>query len=296
MTGQSFPNGRNDTEIVGIKLDTTPGGGSMPRQFLFFILILLALAKARAQTGVISTSAQNTTQAPISSEFKGSFDISTTGNLSDAETSDGERSSSIEMTVSHKRLSVSFGGTAEHSGAKNSDLNNTVLTYSAEPIVLDSLDTVQLSARGLFATNESDREEASLRGGVSGRVAYNYKSNYSFHLDVLKSLHKFDRSNLGSANTSYRGRVVATALFPLARSIELSLYAHYQAGRTYTDALRTSFRLDQEISFSLNDKRGSIYVAHSNSGNALGADGEDSAVEVFDQNTSVLSAGYRNLF
>jgi len=263
------------------------------RQLIFIILILMAMAKARAQ----AVNAVNIDQIRSDKgKIKWLVDLSTGGGLQNEKVSGAERTSALVATAITGGMQFTAAMTYNHVGRIGAQLENSVAMINGPRLARSDSLTLITQLRGILPTNKIDREENSFRGAASARIAALLPMQGIIFLDALKNHHEFDRTATGEANLSYRARVAGGLTYDISPKLFLSGFAFYQAGETYLGDLRTRFHFEQELSLDLGKSRGSVYLSHSNAGDALRANGLDSNIEMFNGYTSSISIGFRNLY
>jgi len=149
----------------------------------------------------------------------------------------------------------------------------------------------------VLPTNETNRNENSFQGGAGfaggikyKKTLYNKAGSIDASFSALKNLHEFERTNLLEANLSHRLRYTLTVIQEFSKKLSAEIIARYQTGWTYQNALRTSFLLTETIRLSI-DESSSVYISHTNSGDALRPNGIDSNIRLYNAADSTWSTG-----
>lgn len=104
---------------------------------------------------------------------------------------------------------------------------------------------------------------------------------------VGKNFHEYDTDINGNVNMAYSANQSASIAYGLTDRLSFSFNATYRARWSYQNVLREAFDLSQELSYAV-AKNFSIAGGHSNSGSLLAANGQDSNVQLMNENTSVV--------
>ncbi|MCB0350789.1 MAG: hypothetical protein KDD38_06375 [Bdellovibrionales bacterium] len=258
-----------------------------------------------------SANAQNTISLPISElathnkkKLTIDVEVSLESNLRESSDPEYAASSYLDIAASYKvfaKASISAQAALEQAlyADQETSISNTILSLNRDPINIADNRKLNISTFTLLPTNEKDRIENSLRSafglttGISQKFSlFNLPSTASYSLSYLQNFHEFERTNLRGPNLDNRVRHTLGLIQNLPGKVTLSLIGRYQTGWTYQGALKTSFLLSEELAFDFN-KTGQVYVAHTNNGDALGANGVDSNISIYDKSNSAFSTGLR---
>lgn len=274
-----------------------------------FAILMAVITKANAQTpnSAITVSQPEAVKDAQPQKLSVLVDLGSTSNLESPESAASQQSTTADFNFVYTlnpdwTLRVNQSFTQTHSGLQDFAVNNGSLSASFRKIRLDRDNELGFSGKLILPVNEEDREQKSFRAAIAPRVTLSTKKSLAgkalsitSYIEGLKNSHAFERTNTGEANLSYRGRVLAAAELELNSTFSAGVSAYYQAGRTYSGALRTGYSLAQEVSARFGAAT-SIYVSHENGGNPLGANGTDYNIEIADARTSTVSLGLRTKF
>lgn len=258
-----------------------------------------------------STSTQTTTNLPSATDVaRGAerisldIDVSLESNLRDTNDANYETSSYLDVTSSYKLFSkalirANLALQQKLYSDKKTSITNTTITIARDPVQIADLRLLNISAFSILPTNEDDRLKNTFRGGLGLAAGLTQKYNVlrqpgyiNYSLSLLQNFHELERTNTNVANLENRIRHTTTLGQQITRDISMGFLAHYQTGKTYQRAFRSSFLITEEITYEVS-KSGQIYLAHSNGDNALSANGLDSNISVYDEGTSTFSTGLR---
>ena len=265
--------------------------------------------RGTASAGLSSTSTKiSTVQPALTDNMSLALDLSQSSNQFAEDQAEAERSTDLEIVLSKKlqsgdKLAASVAVSHSNTGFEDTTVSNTTIAYSLKSQQIDRDNSYVYSGRVILPTNEAQREDASFQGGVSARAALTSKKQLAgkpltvnTFIDGLKYAHQFATNADGEGNMDYRVRVYSGASVDVSEKVSVGLEGYYQAGQTTQGALKARFLLAQELAYTPKKDGATVYMAHSNDGNALGPNGEDSNIEAFDSTTSVFSAGVRASF
>jgi hypothetical protein len=280
----------------------------MFKHVLFFIIAVAAVAHAKAAevpvaaSATVSKSILNIKENnEAAKKISATYDLSTSSNLKPSGSDEFEQEISFSLSPIYKvkeNLNLSSSLALSHSltGFRDTTVNNVPVTLKKTIEVTPALRN-GVSATAILPTNENSREidsfnaAASLGVDVTQSTSIN-KTPTSINalVSALKNSHSYTRTALGKANLSERVRFQLSLAAEVKPKVSLSLMGQYNAGRTYDQALRTSFVLQETLTLTTS-KSTSIYLAHSNEGNALSANGTDSNINIYDKNNSTIAVG-----
>ena len=272
------------------------------------LLGLVVAQNASAQNTSTTSTTLSTVQPALTDNVSVALDLSQSSNQFEEEQADAERTTDLEIAVSKtlasgNKIAAVAAVSHNNTGFNDTTLSNTTVAYSLKSKQIDRDNSYVYSGRVILPTNEEGREDKSFRGGASLRAALTTKKQLlgkplavvSF-VDALQYVHKFVTNADGGGNMDYRVRFYSGATVNITEKVSFGLEGYYQAGETTQGALKTRFLLAQELSYTPVENGATMYMAHTNDGNALGPNGVDSNIEAFSSTTSVYTAGVRASF
>lgn len=312
------------SEICGIEIDIVRcsgggriSGGNMKGISVTFCLYLLALCSGFASTQALSATTTSTPTSTIKSsetmteqgpkKFSAEIDLSMDSNLMVDEKNGNE--SNVNLLLSPKlRVSDNSSVTARIMVIKKlyadeiTDFDDTTVSWAHDPIALgDAQDEIFLdyAATGYLPTNKENRERGSYQGGTGALVGIGHsfqlfgrEAFLKYSLGLLKNYYEFERTADNSANLSHRVRHTLNYNQQLTKKLSFDAIARYQVGWTYQNALRTRFFISEELDWAIRPTT-TVYLNHTNEGNALEANGTSSNIALYDEKHSVLGLGVR---
>ena len=278
----------------------------MKSLILTFVFLSSLNAVAQNQTSTTSTEL-STVQPAITDNISVSLDLSQSFNQFSEEQAEAVRSTAFSARLSKKlasenKLSLSISAAHKATGYNDTSLADTSVSYSLKAKELNRDNSVTYSFKAIFPTSDAS-QEARLRGAAALNAALTSKKQLvgkplalAAHIDGLKYSHKYSLSAEGEGLMNYRIRLGASASIDISTKINFGVSGYYQAGETYQNALKATFLLSEELSFTPKKDGASFYLAHANNGDALDPNGENSNIKAYDSKSSVYSAGVRATF
>jgi hypothetical protein len=212
----------------------------------------------------------------------------------------GERESTTDITIapSYKINSILTAAgnivfSKENSGARQSSVSNTTVNLGIKGIkISESLETLH-SVGGVIPTNEDSIKRDRLKGAAvltNGLRWTNPFAKIEYKLGLSKNFHEFTENAEGSANVEYRLTNSLNVVVPLTDKFSISALGIYRLGRTYKGFQRNAFEIHSDLNYDILEKL-AINIGTSNDGSALKANGVDSNIEAYNENTSIIRAG-----
>jgi len=182
---------------------------------------------------------------------------------------------------------------------KNSDSNDfgdTSLSLVRKPVAVGRTFMMGYSLAAIAPTSKDSHVRQNLQAGTSASLitminpdrlipGWAIVSGISFR----KNFHQYDTAIDGSVNTAYSSSQSISITYDFPIGITLSgEFAHKNAW-TYQNNVKEAFEHTEEVGYAFN-KTVSAAVGHTNSGNALKANGQDSNIELVNENTSLIYA------
>lgn len=181
----------------------------------------------------------------------------------------------------------------ENSGARQSSSSNTTLTLGIKGIKInETLETLH-SVGTVIPTNEDSIKRDHLKSSLAISNGLRWKTDLAkvdYKLGLSKNFHEFTVNAEGSPNIEYRLTNSLEITVPLTDKFSVSTLGIYRLGRTYKGFERTSFEINADLIYDVLENL-SINIGTSNDGNALKANGVDSNIQAYNENTSVIRAG-----
>lgn len=181
----------------------------------------------------------------------------------------------------------------QSTGPRNTTISNTSMALIRKGMELGPNASLSHSLVAVVPTNEEAKTRDRLQGAIaiSSGVKFNFlnvQSEYS--LLVLRNFHEYTVNAENSPNVQYTLRHDLSFLIALFSRFSLVPAGYYKSGWTYENYDRNSYGLGLDLLFKAN-KEFAVYVGSGNEGPAYKANGTESNIKAYDQNTSVLRAG-----
>lgn len=183
--------------------------------------------------------------------------------------------------------------TKENSGARQTTLSNTVGTLTIKGLKLNENFLTLHSISATAPTNEESKKRDRLMGAAGLTNGIRFKSavvKVDYKLSLSKNFHEFNINADGSPNVEYRLGHTLDVTVPITDKFSIEAVGLYRFGRTYGGFQRNTFTFDADINYDVTEKL-TLNLGTSNDGNALKANGVDSNIDAYNENTSVVRAG-----
>lgn len=149
------------------------------------------------------------------------------------------------------------------------------------------------SAHVTLPTNRFEYEDDFYRGslGASGRIAFDVlKVSGAYGLSYDRRIHEFSRDVDGQANLRESLTNSLSVSLPLRRGFTATFSGAIVSAWTYQSSIVNQFELAQVLAYSMSEAM-SVWVGHSNGGNAYKPNGAESNIALFDEYHSSIQAG-----
>lgn len=182
-------------------------------------------------------------------------------------------------------------------GPENSELANIPAGLSYNRFKLFESIDIKNKISITTPTNQELREQDSYRGGVSLGTDFTYKTHskilptsFTYGISLIRSIHEFEVNSSGSPNIQYTLRNDFIIDTGITENLSLSFSGVLRQARTYNDYQRESFISEIEMAYSVTPAW-SVFAGTSNEGNTLKANGRESNITYYNENTSFLYMG-----
>lgn len=276
------------------------------------VLMLASINTATAQTSANTQTAKASTSttapvkpkaaAPSTPDFHIAASISRSTSLIDFQ--DGSRSDSMDYMV-NPSLKVSYG-TYSTVLAYSQDLRNEYdkrasdwadvpLTFAFNPTrwkMNDSFNArITYSLTATIPNSQTSVKKDQLQTALSGKIGFALTpaaDGFSMSVGITagRNFHAYEEDINGSVLNQYS----SNQSLGLGYSIgDWSVSADFinRSRWTYKGNSKSAFEISEEIGYSINDNF-SAAIGHSNAGATLKANGSDSNIEMFNENTSMV--------
>lgn len=219
--------------------------------------------------------------------------------VSKDETAPKENSVSILIAPSYKindllttsgRITINQDNYGQH----ETTASDATLGLAIRGFVLSEHFKTSHSLGTIIPVSDKSVKTDRLQGSIAVTNGITYSNDYfdlSYRLGLTRFFHEFKQNANGSPNIQYR----------LSQAIELKaplftekLYATtslaYRIARTYRDFERFGFIYDADLNYDFTEKL-AANIGTSNDGSALKANGVDSNIQAYNEDTSVYRIG-----
>lgn len=267
--------------------------------YLVCLLAVVALLSSAGTMAATSTSKENAKEVVDNKRKNLSlvFEAMTSSNLYTP--SSTSRSSSLDLTVAGSyKLDKNY--TLSSAFVMSRNLQNSFLTAYDLPITLKH-SAISLTKDIEFSpsltmtlpTTEASREDKTLYTTLDAKGAFNtsvyiskQKIGLSYSAQLKKSFHKYTRDNLNNPNREYTFSNSISASTSL-KKFSFAITGAYANNWDYFGTYTPTFAITEVISYDFT-KSLTLSFGHTNSGRALGYNGVDSNIELFDGDSSTI--------
>jgi hypothetical protein len=247
-----------------------------------------------------SLSASQRVVAPVEEKFSGNVSFAYSGNSYEENDPGASRSYGIESTLSYKlsefwSVTSIIGGEKELVGRQEIHMSNTPIKLSYKRFVLLDVFKVENRLTATLPTNDEIARDTSYRGGVNlgSDFKHEFKAipvDFVYGFGVTRNLHGYELDREGSPNIEYSIIHSIALVGHLGKKVNLLGAMSVKNGKTYVGAEKTTFLGKAGVEVEVT-KSFSAGVEINNEGDALKADGRESNISLYNENTTVLGAG-----
>lgn len=211
---------------------------------------------------------------------------------------DRERSTSVSILPGYKiddtfKASGRIDINKDHFGPEDTTVSDVTLKLGiAGYKINDQLKTAH-SISTVIPASEASKKVARLQSsvGISNGLSYeNTILSISYALTLSRNFHEYNFNADGAANVEYRLGNSLEIRIPITDKFSISTLGIYRIGRTYGGFERYAFESHSDLNYDFTDKL-AMNLGTSNGGSALKANGVDSNIEVYNENTSETRLG-----
>lgn len=235
---------------------------------------------------------------PEKSPFRVVISVSGSSNLYRQSSPDHEASTELFMSPSYSftdKTSISLKSivTKEMTQAKNTTLSHTTVALKTKGPLLFAGISSSGQMSGVLPTDEEARLSDRFQGGLGlgGTLRWVWKKLAStYSLSGTRNFHEYTVNSGGSPNIQYGLSQGLGFEIEINPQWAFSTSGFYRQAWTYKNFERHSYGFEAEMSYGMS-KAWSLSAGFSNTGPAFKANGTESNIKVFDENTSVIRAG-----
>lgn len=250
-------------------------------------------AAAKSST---TTQAQTPPPAPVVDGF---VNVSRSTNLYDFQ--DGSRQDGMDYTgrmnfnISQNYLiRVDAGYSQNLKDPETSDWNDTSASLRRKPFAISRNLLMGFSVGGVAPTSKDSSKRQNSMGTMTTGLNFSVNPkaliaglNILGSLSLSKNFHQYETDINGKVLNQYSSSQSLSVAYNWSMGLSASANFVHRNGLTYQNNIRESFEISEEIGYDIT-KAISVAVGHSNSGNALKANGTDSNVQFMDENSSIV--------
>lgn len=283
------------------------------------VLMLVSSPLAMASTNIktnIKTNANTTLKpatsitaidrnAPIKPPAPFQFALQVTRSASLYDFQDGTRNDSLnyELSPSMQTSIGTFKALASYTQNLNdksqtaSDWNDTAIIYAFPPTswqMTDNTIRISYSLTAAIPTSQNSIKRDHLQTSLSAKIGFSVSPladgfTYGMSISAGRNLHAYEEDINGNVLNQYSSNQNISLGYTQG-DWNLSLDFTNRSRLTYRNNTKSAFEVSEEIGYSLTDNM-SFSVGHTNAGPTLKANGTDSNIELYNENTSSVYAG-----
>lgn len=260
--------------------------------------MLISLPLSAMAAGNKSTAKSKSDQSEeITKDYSLGFTADISRNMYDVDSVNQNLSSNLIFTGSYKLpTTTSISGllwlNKSYEGERK--LDPAAATVSAShSIYKHERVSIGGSVTGYIPVSESDRKNTKLKTAIRLRPSITPTlpvEGLSLTLmpSVKFNFHEYENMRSGSSNVKYSTGIRGLISYQIIDGLSISFDNSYTRSFRYSGRESDVVSLSQSISYKINENLG-VGLGHSNSGDALAANGVDTEVDVFDSKTSTVS-------
>lgn len=268
------------------------------------INMALAMTSANTQTSTSTTSVTTAPPTPSTSAFHFSLSISRSTNLVDYQ--DGSRGDSIDYSFkpSMKTSFGSFASSVAYSQNLRDQYSTTASGWSDIPLIfsfkpktflwLERNARLQYSATAVIPVSQYSVKKDQLQTALSGKIGFSLMPTDGNGFGIVtgislgRSFHSFEEDINGNVLNQYSSNQNAGISYAF-NDWSFSTDFVNRTRWTYKNSVKSSFEISEEIGYSINPNFLAA-IGHTNAGATLKANGADSNVDLYNENTSIVYA------
>ncbi len=191
-------------------------------------------------------------------------------------------------------LSVQGGYGNDLKYPENDDFTNSSVTLQRSPFALGKRFLSNWRVGAVAPTSKEAHKRQNMISGLSTGGNLIINPDYLIAgLEIVGSLsltryfHQYETAINGSVNTQYSSSQGLSASYSFKSGVSLSATFTHMNTWSYQNVMRNSFDFSQEIAYEINPTF-SVATGHTNSGSTLRANGTDSNIKIYDEESSLI--------
>jgi hypothetical protein len=279
--------------------------------FVFHFLACLVLSQFNSRLAFAGQNNSHSTQVsqtsktarpPATPMVSGFFQMARSTNL--YEPKDGVRRDGVDYTARlvfklNEKLNLRFdGGFAQDlKMPESNDMNDMAIALVRTPIRLSRFLMLGYNVSTIAAISRESRINLGLKSALGGALSLSLKPecvlgtlaeglSLAAAISLKRNIHEYDTAADGAVGSQYTSAQVVSTAYQFSSGIGLSMEYVHKNGLTYQNNLKESFEISEEISYSLTEMI-TAALGHSNAGNALKSNGQDSNFALINPETSI---------
>lgn len=216
---------------------------------------------------------------------------------------DGTRQDGMDYSA---RLNINFtkihliridaGYTQNINNPESSDWNDTSISFRKTPTLMSWPILLGYSVGAVIPTSKDSNTRQNSQGSATASVTAALNPSVLMAgfgvtgiLSFARNFHQYETDINGKVLNQYSSSQTLALSYEWPVGISISATLVHRNALTYQNNIRESFEISEELGYEIN-KTFSVAVGHTNSGNALKANGVDSNIQLMDENSSMVYA------
>ncbi len=204
----------------------------------------------------------------------------------------------LSLGVGYKianRLKASVRGvlSKDNTGAGDTESSDTRVGLAARGIELSPKVTTLHSLSGVIPTSQRSKEQDRLQGAVSLSNGVHYLGrlvDIQYRLGLNQNFHEYDFNAVGSPNIQQTISHSISTQVKITEKFYLTSLGVYRWGQTYGKKERSSYEVHGDLNYDITSKM-SLNLGTSNAGQAFKANGVESNITAYDEDSAVIRVG-----
>ncbi len=262
----------------------------------------LAFADQNNSQSTQASQTSKTTLPPAPPVVSGFFQMARSTNL--YEPKDGGRKDGVDYTSRlvfklNEKLSLRFDGgfSQDLKMPEANDVNDMAIALVRTPISLSRFLMLGYNVSTIAPLSKESRNNQGLKSALGGALSLSLNPectlgtlagglNLVTAITLKRNFHEYETAADGAVGSQYTSAQVASTAYQFTSGVGLSMEYVHKNGITYQNNLKEAFEISEEISYSLTQMF-TVALGHTNSGNALKSNGQDSNFALVNPETSI---------
>ncbi len=211
-----------------------------------------------------------------------------------------KRQESMDLSIGvgykiNNRLKASIKGvlSKDNTGADNTESSDTRVGLAVKGTELSPKVTTLHSLSGVVPTSQRSKEQDRLQGAVSLSNGLHYLGSVTdiqYRLGLNQNFHEYDFNAVGSPNIQQTVSHSLSTQIKITEKFYITALGVYRWGQTYGKKERSTFEVHGDLNYDITNKM-TLSFGTSNAGQAFKANGVESNITAYDEDSAVIRAG-----